>query len=198
MKRLTTLTAVLLAAALVFMGCSTASNSSSGDNNNNENPNSNSSQTSNKLEFSDGNWTLVMRVTSTQQSSAGNFTYKFSVQNGKATVNSGTMDTEVDITTLPISSDSTDEEFETAIEELNEAMALYGQTVTYSYDKTTKKFYMHMPMDEEDLEDVASWIETQNELPSDVPVTSNANKTMYTFTITYNGTTSVYTFTKDE
>ena len=196
MKRVIKVFGLLLLAGALFMGCSNGSSSSS-DNNNNNNSNG-SSQSTKAIELSNGNWTLTIRATSTDNeiSALGNATYKFTVQGDKYTIKSGTIDTESDLATYGMSS-YTDEEIEAAIAEMNETYEAVGFSATFSYDKTTKKLYMHMPMPEQYLEEASNQLVSLTDVPSTVKVTSNANKTMYTFTTTAEGATVTYTFTKD-
>lgn len=181
------------------MGCSNGSSSSSDNNNNNSDAsNDGSSKVTKAIELSNGNWTLTIRATSTDNeiSALGNATYKFTVQGDKYTIKSGTIDTESDLSTYGMSS-YTDEEIEAAIAEMNETYEVAGFSATFSYDKTTKKLYMHMPMPKQYLEEASNMLVSLTDVPSTVKVTSNANKTMYTFTTTAEGVTATYTFTKD-
>ena len=206
MKRVIKVFGLLLLAGALFMGCSNGSSSSSDNNNNNNSNASNdgtgsgngSSQSKKAIELSNGNWTLTIRATSTDNeiSALGNATYKFTVQGDKYTIKSGTIDTESDLSTYGMSS-YTDEEIEAAIAEMNETYEVAGFSATFSYDKTTKKLYMHMPMPNQYLEEASNMLVTLTDVPSTVKVTSNANKTMYTFTTTAEGVTATYTFTKD-
>ncbi len=199
MKRVIKVFGLLLLAGALFMGCSNG-NSSSSDNNNNNSDASNdgSSKATKAIELSNGNWTLTIRATSTDNeiSALGNATYKFTVQGDKYTIKSGTIDTESDLSTYGMSS-YTDEEIEAAIAEMNETYEVTGFSATFSYDKTTKKLYMHMPMPKQYLEEASNMLVSLTDVPSTVKVTSNANKTMYTFTTTAEGVTATYTFTKD-
>lgn len=199
MKKVIKLFGLLLLAGALFMGCSNGSSSSSDNNNNNSDAsNDGSSKVTKAIELSNGNWTLTIRATSTDNeiSALGNATYKFTVQGDKYTIKSGTIDTESDLSTYGMSS-YTDEEIEAAIAEMNETYEVAGFSATFSYDKTTKKLYMHMPMPEQYLEEASNMLVSLTDVPSTVKVTSNANKTMYTFTTTAEGVTATYTFTKD-
>lgn len=199
MKKVIKLFGLLLLAGALFMGCSNGSSSSSDNNNNNSDAsNDGSSKVTKAIELSNGNWTLTIRATSTDNeiSALGNATYKFTVQGDKYTIKSGTIDTESDLSTYGMSS-YTDEEIEAAIAEMNETYEVAGFSATFSYDKTTKKLYMHMPMPKQYLEEASNMLVSLTDVPSTVKVTSNANKTMYTFTTTAEGVTATYTFTKD-
>ena len=113
--------------------------------------------------------------------------------NGKnITFTSGTMDTAQDMSAY---SGLTDAQMEAEVADMNAALA--GSGMIYTYDSKTKTLFMCYELDEDQLADISGDLDI-NTIPSSVNVTSNADKTEYTFTVTEGGATVTYTITKDK
>jgi hypothetical protein len=197
MKKLVKILALLTIAAALFMGCSNSSSGSS--NNDNGTPSDSGADSgkgtaSNAIELSDGNWTVKIKMTTTQVKDAVTYVTLHATVSGKnVNYTSGTIDTKQD---MSIYSNLTDDQLEDVIADMNAAAAATGTGLTYSYDKTTKTLFMCMPMTQAQLKQYSDMSDL-SKLPSDVKVTSNAAKTQYSFTVTGEGTTIEYTITKD-
>ena len=181
MKKLLKMLGLLLVAGTLFFSCSNGSSDDNGGS---------------TIEFSDGNWTLKMK--GTKQGTDVYFTLHATVSgNGKnIKYTSGTIDTVTDLSVYGLTGYS-DAQIESEITALNKELAETGLPSSLSYDKKTKTLFMCYEMSEDELADASGQLDV-NEIPSNVNIKSNADKTEYSFVITEKGYTVTYTITKDK
>ena len=194
MKKLLKMLGLLVIAGALFFSCSNGNSDDNGGNAGNGGGNSGSgtSQTANSIQLSDGNWTVKMKMSA--KGTDIYYTLHATVTgNGKnITYTSGTMDMPMDMSSY---SGVTDAQMEAEVAAINAQMA--GTGVSYTYDSKTKTLYMCYEMSTEELAEMSGNM-NMSTIPSGVEVHSNADKTEYTFTMTQQGTTVIYTITKDK
>lgn len=194
MKKLLKMLGLLVIAGSLFFSCSNGNSDDNGGNAGNGGGNSGSgtSQTANSIQLSDGNWTVKVKMSA--QGMDMYYTLHATVTgNGKnITYTSGTMDIAQDMSAY---SGFTDAQMEAEVADINAALA--GSGMTYTYDSKTKTLYMCYEMSTEELAEMSGDMNIST-IPSGVEVHSNADKTEYTFTMTQQGTTVIYTITKDK
>ena len=194
MKKLLQMLGLLVIAGALSFSCSNGNSDDNGGNAGNGGGNSGSgtSQTANSIQLSDGNWTVKMKMSA----KGTNIYYTLHATvtgNGKnITYTSGTMDMPMDMSSY---SGVTDAQMEAEVAAINAQMA--GTGVSYTYDSKTKTLYMCYEMSTEELAEMSGNM-NMSTIPSGVEVHSNADKTEYTFTMTQQGTTVIYTITKDK
>ena len=194
MKKLLKMLGLLVIAGALFFSCSNGNSDDNGGSAGNGGGNSGSgtSQTANSIQLSDGNWTVKMKMSA--KGTDIYYTLHATVTgNGKnITYTSGTMDMAMDMSSY---SGVTDAQMEAEVAAINAQMA--GTGVSYTYDSKTKTLYMCYEMSTEELAEMSGNM-NMSTIPSGVEVHSNADKTEYTFTMTQQGTTVIYTITKDK
>jgi hypothetical protein len=194
MKKLLKMLGLLVIAGSLFFSCSNGNSDDNGGSAGNGGGNSGSgtSQTANSIQLSDGNWTVKMKMSA--KGTDMYYTLHATVTgNGKnITYTSGTMDTAMDMSSY---SGFTDAQMEAEVADMNAALA--GSGMTYTYDSKTKTLFMCYVLGEDELAEMSGDMDMST-IPSGVEVHSNADKTEYTFTMTQQGTTVIYTITKDK
>ena len=197
MKKLLKMLGLLVIAGSLFFSCSNGNSDDNGGGNGGNTDNGGNSgvvsgNSSSAIQLSDGNWTVRMK-TSAQGMDMYVTLHATVSGNGKnITYTSGTMDTAMDMSSY---TGFTDAQMEAEVANMNAALA--GTGMTYTYDSKTKILFMCYEMSDEQLAQASGDLDI-NEIPSSVNVTSNADKTEYTFTITEQGATAIYTITKDK
>ena len=197
MKKLLKMLGLLVIAGSLFFSCSNGNSDNNGNGNggntdNGGNPGVVSDNSSSAIQLSDGNWTVKMKMT--YAGSDLYYTLHATVSgNGKnIRYTSGTMDMAMDMSSY---SGLTDAQMEAEVSAINAQMA--GTGVSYAYDSKTKTLFMCYVLEEDQLADISGDLDI-NSIPSSVNVTSNADKTEYTFTVAEEGATVTYTITKDK
>ena len=197
MKKLLKMLGLLVIAGSLFFSCSNGNSDDNGGGNGGNTDNGGNSgvvsgNSSSAIQLSDGNWTVRMK-TSAQGMDMYVTLHATVSGNGKnITYTSGTMDTAMDMSSY---TGFTDAQMEAEVANMNAALA--GTGMTYTYDSKTKILFMCYEMSDEQLAQASGDLDI-NEIPSSVNVTSNADKTEYTFTVTEQGATVTYTITKDK
>lgn len=197
MKKLLKMLGLLVIAGSLFFSCSNGNSDNNGGGNGGNTDNDGNSgvvsgNSSSAIQLSDGNWTVRMK-TSAQGMDMYVTLHATVSGNGKnITYTSGTMDTAMDMSSY---TGFTDAQMEAEVADMNATLA--GTGMTYTYDSKTKTLFMCYEMSDEQLAQASGDLDI-NEIPSSVNVTSNADKTEYTFTVTEQGATVTYTITKDK
>ena len=181
MKKLFKVSALILASALILIGCKQPTDESK----------------PNKIELSDGNWTMKM-VTDTSEGTVKG-TFHFTVANGECTYTSGSYDTEVPLTGEEL--EYIDELASSPDIDINEALHNFitgtPENVIFSYDSNTKVLTTHQPMSSAALAQTTKSFDFSEPLPAGAEVTVNDDKTEYVLKYTEDGVTSTITLTKD-
>lgn len=205
MKKLLKMLGLLVIAGSLFFSCSNGNSDNNGGDagngggnnapaDNGGNSGSGNSQTAGAIQLSDGNWTVRMK-TSVQGMEMYVTLHATVSGNGKnITYTSGTTDMAMSMAGY---AGFTDAQMAAVVADMNKTAAAQGLTATYYYDKNSHTLFMCYEMTPEELAQASGDLDI-NEIPSSVNVTSNADKTEYTFTVTEQGATVTYTITKDK
>jgi len=179
MKKLLKMFGLLLVAGTLFFSCSNGSSDDNGGS---------------TIELSDGNWTLNVKTSANGVDMY--ITLHATVSNNGSTIKYTSGSSGI---AMPMSGyeSFTEEQLETLVANMNAAAADAGEDVTYTYDSTSKTIFELYEMDSDELADVSGDYDI-NEIPSNVKIHSNADKTEYSFVITEGVYTVTYKITKDK
>ncbi len=183
MKKLTILNAVLLTTALLFTGCSNVSNNNSsagasGEISGDPTGTGSGSTTTNSFELSDGNWTLLEKTTYNDGRPTSYKKFCITVSGGKTTFTSAYFGDEKKFSDVNLNDDSTDEEIEIKLAELNESYT--GTPYSYTYDRKTKTIFSWAKASNDSLTGFAI-VYNLNYLFSNKQLTTNTARTEYSF-----------------
>ena len=199
MKKFLSLSAVLLAAALVFMGCKQPVAEDT-------DPFSDCSETVSTIEMSDGTWTITTSNsgTSNGMSYTSDFTFKATVADGELEITSGTQ--KMVMKTEDVLGEYYSTYTSLTAEQKKQFQEVYKSGLTDSFEAsfgtvedvtmTDEYITITLELGSAMLQSAAYMFNPAN-LPEGSTIKTNSDKTKYIITVTIQDHTAVYYATKD-